>query len=148
MRARLIAIVLAAIARAEVLPAAQAPLSTVFVDRSASFEGDGASKSSPVSTISAAMSLARGMTAPVSIEVAAGVCNRETLPISLDVPVHLRGARVPAAPDDERPDGNQSEDTIVTAGGLGTTFFAIGAPDVQISNLSIVGARPSSGHRS
>ena len=119
----------------------QTPGSTLYVNCAVTSDGDGSARS-PLSTISAALPVARTMSAPVRISVAAGVCSRETLPIRLDVPVRLRGARSPATEDDDRPDGNQHQDTIITASGLTATFFVVTAPDVQISHLSIVGARP------
>jgi hypothetical protein len=63
------------------------------------------------------------------------------LPIRLNVPVWVKGGRTPTVGDDERPDGNQNQDTIVEASSLTVTFFVIEVPNVRISHLSLRGAR-------
>jgi hypothetical protein len=115
---------------------------TIFVDCSAAPGGDG-SRRAPLPTITAAMSVARalGGATPIKIDVAKGICNAETLPIRLDVPVWLKGARSPITHDDQRPNDQQDNDTLLMAASFDpiVTFFVIAVPGVRISHLSIDG---------
>jgi len=142
MRFFRVLIVLAAILGHSSAVTAQGPQPIVYVDCVAAPGGDG-TRRAPVSTIGAAMSLARnlGSSRRIRIDVAPGVCDKETLPIRLDVPVWVQGARTPPVSDDEPPAGNQTQDTIVTAPDLTATFFVIEVPNVRISHLSLLGAR-------
>lgn len=121
---------------------------TVRVDCAAASGGDG-SKEQPFHSITAALPSARAAAADgkVTIDVAAGVCGQETLPIELDFPVHVRGSRAAAFDATGLPLDDQDHDTLVTwtppspvpASVNQLAFFRITAAKVRISKLSIDG---------
>jgi hypothetical protein len=105
---------------------------TIYVDCEPAAPGGDGSKRAPLPTITAALARARvlGGAARAEIDVAAGVCDQETLPIVLDVPVRLMG--------------NESGGTLVTASNVpaNTTFFKIIEDAVEITHLVIDGGLP------
>ena len=117
-----LSVVACLISLASARPTAQSE-TTIRVDCAAAPGGDG-SRRTPVDTITAGVTIANSQagTRRVIVDVAKGVCDRETLPIRIDVPLHLKGAT----------------DTLVTASGA-QTFFSIRADDVEISHLGIDG---------
>lgn len=124
------------------------PAKTIYVDCGAA-QGDGGSKGSPFSTITAALPAARSQSVErkVTIAVAEGVCDHETLPILLDFPVRVQGARSPGFDGENRPLNDQAHDTLVTwvspspvpQSVSSLAFFRVTGLGVQISALSIDG---------
>jgi hypothetical protein len=104
---------------------------TIFVDCAAGPGGTGSS-SLPLSTIGSAVAKARTMggTTQQRIQVTAGVCDGETLPILLNVSVRIEGA---------------GDETVVTTAQppalppTGPPFFQIIANGVTLTNLRIDG---------
>ena len=128
----IIAIVFSSLA---VAPAADAEDKgpTIYVDCEPAAPGGDGSKRAPLPTITAALDHARaslGEPRGRSIDVAAGVCDQETLPIVLDVPVRLTGS--------------EGGGTWVTASNVSanTTFFKIIEDAVEITQLVIDGGLP------
>jgi hypothetical protein len=128
----IIAIVFSSLA---VAPAADAEDKgpTIYVDCEPAAPGGDGSKRAPLPTITAALVHARrvlGGAERADINVAAGVCDRETLPIVLDVPVRLTGS--------------EGGGTWVTASNVSanTTFFKIIEDAVEITQLVIDGGLP------
>jgi hypothetical protein len=113
----------------------------LYVDCTLEPGGDG-SAGAPLSRITDAMAVARGLggTEQVEIEVAEGVCDQEALPINLDVPLHLKGTNN-AGKGTGRPDDVQDVETVVTY--LGDVsppgFFTVLADNVEVSHLRIDG---------
>lgn len=121
---------------------------TLYVDCTAPLGGNG-SKQAPFSTITAALPSARALSAGtrVTISIATGVCDKETLPIELDFPVDLRGSRAPDLDGAGFPLGTQDRDTLVTwtppspvpPAVLNLAFIRVTGADVRVSKLSIDG---------
>jgi hypothetical protein len=105
---------------------------TIFVDCDAAPGGIG-TRRSPLNTITLGLAAARaqGGTGQRVIEVLAGACNAETLPLVIDVPLLLTG---------------QGADTIVTTqlqqASTVERYFEIAADDVTITRLTIDGLVP------
>jgi hypothetical protein len=103
----------------------------IHVDCAVAPGGDGSARA-PLPTITAALALVRvpGGAERAKIDVAAGVCDQETLPIVLDVPVRLTGS--------------EGGGTWVTASNVpaNTTFFKIIEDAVEITQLVIDGGLP------
>jgi hypothetical protein len=119
---------------------------TVYVNCAAAPGGDG-SKQKPYATVTASLPSAKALAAQsrVTISVATGVCDKETLPIELNFPVELRGSRAPDVDDAGFPLGSQDRDTLVTWAPPSPvppsvamlSFFRITGSDVRISKLSL-----------
>jgi hypothetical protein len=125
-----------------------APAKSVYVDCEAAPAGNG-SKNAPFSSITAALAPAKAFsaTSKVTISVASGICDQETLPIQLDFPVVLQGARSPEMDEEGLPLNGQDQDTLVTwvppspvpPSVAALPFFRITGANVRISKLSIDG---------
>ena len=122
---------------------------TLYVDCAATSGGDG-KKKSPFATITAAVPIARGLTAQardVTIDIAPGICDHEVFPIQLDFPVVVKGSRTPDLDAEGLPLGSQDHDTVVTwvppspvpPSVAALAFFRITGSDVRISKLSFDG---------
>jgi hypothetical protein len=147
MRAmRGVLVVLAVAGTSTAVAAAGPAATTVYVDCGAAPTGDGR-KQSPFSTITAAVPVAKGLSAQtrVTISIATGVCDHEAFPIQLDFPVEVRGSRTPDMDSEGFPLGSQDRDTLVTwtppspvpPSVANLAFFRVTGSDVRIVKLSL-----------
>jgi hypothetical protein len=116
---------------------------TLYVDCSAPPGGDG-TRRSPFESITAALPQAEFLSPRyvVTIRVAAGVCNRESLPIRLGFPVRLQGERIPERDAEGFPLPVQASDTLIVrnpSAAVPPEFLVITGEDVHVSRLSIDG---------
>ena len=120
------------------------PSRTLHVACGASPGGDG-SAHAPFDSITAAVEAGRTLSAThrLTIAVAEGVCDRETLPIRLDYSVVLRGSREPRYDGRGFPLDGQTRDTLVTWPSdpipEDLLFFEITGDRVHLSRLSLDG---------
>ena len=110
----------------------------LYVDCAAQPGGDG-SHHAPFDTITAAVTAGRTLDASsrIVIDVGAGTCERETLPITLDYALGSRGNRAPV--EGEAPD--PLRDTVITvpAGAVVQLFLLVTTSNVEVSRLTIDG---------